>query len=744
MSLFSELRRRNVFRVGIAYLIGGWLIVQVADIVLENIGAPAWVMQVILLLLVLGFIGAVFFSWAFEVTPEGLKLESEVDRSQSITGMTGRKLDRSITVMLVIALGYFIWESRFAERGAEPPVVVEEAVSAEASEATEETSATDKSIAVLPFDNRSSRDEDEYFTEGIHDDLLTNISKIGSMRVISRTSVMEYKDTTKNLRDIAKELGVANILEGGVQRSGNQVRINVQLIDAATDDHLWAEIYDRELTAENLFTIQSEISIAIAEALHATLSPEDQEKVEVVHTQNLEAYESYLQGRKLWTERTAESNVESVKHFQHAIDLDPAFALAYVGLSDAYRFRTYLEGALPDDVYPLAERAARTALQLNPNLGEAYASLGSLKREARDFDGAIADYQRAIELSPSHLDAYNWYAITLATIGRQEEAIDLVYEGLKIDPLSPTLRNNLAFWLMRMGRFEDAQATIKRSIELHPDGRMAYLANGFYQYSVEGRIDEALKSWSQSMRNDPDDVQSMVIVGGRYLELGDRETAERWLDKALLSQPDNIIQNVERLNLALLNDDNASAIQSAQNLYEQSLKSNQWTGNALEVLRDADIAAGNPANALQRYAALYPEIVENDAPEVHTTNYEAAAQIAYLQLQMGNTERGKQTLQAAIPVIKSVPLMGLGGSCWGNAYTYTLLGRKEEALAELQRGVAAGCNYNWHYTFNIDPIFAPLRDQPEFVAMRETVQANLTEQLARVRELEASGEILRP
>ena len=276
MSLFSELKRRNVFRVGIAYLIGGWLVIQVADIVLENIGAPAWVMQVILLLLVLGFVGAVFFSWAFEVTPEGLKLESEVDRSQSITGMTGRKLDRSITVMLVVALGYFIWESRVAERGAEPPTVTEEVVAAEAPEAVE-TVATDKSIAVLPFDNRSSRGEDEYFTEGIHDDLLTNISKIGSMRVISRTSVMEYKDTTKNLRDIAQELGVANILEGGVQRSGNQVRINVQLIDAATDDHLWAEIYDRELTAENLFTIQSEISIAIAEALHATLSPEDQE-----------------------------------------------------------------------------------------------------------------------------------------------------------------------------------------------------------------------------------------------------------------------------------------------------------------------------------------------------------------------------------------------------------------------------------------------------------------------------------
>jgi len=743
MSLFSELKRRNVFRVGIAYLIGGWLVIQVADIVLENIGAPAWVMQVILLLLVLGFIGAVFFSWAFEVTPEGLKLESEVDRSQSITGMTGRKLDRSITVMLVVALGYFIWESRFAERGAEPPTVTEEVVAAEASEAVE-TVATDKSIAVLPFDNRSSRGEDEYFTEGIHDDLLTNISKIGSMRVISRTSVMEYKDTTKNLQDIARELGVANILEGGVQRSGNQVRINVQLIDAATDDHLWAEIYDRELTAENLFTIQSEISIAIAEALHATLSPEDQEKVEVVHTQNLEAYESYLQGRKLWTERAAESNAESVKHFQHAIDLDPAFALAYVGLSDAYRFKVYLEGALPDDVYPLAERAARTALQLNPDLGEAYASRGSLKRETGNYDGAIADYQRAIELSPSHLDAYNWYALTLVLKGRMQEAIELVHEGLKIDPLSPVLRNNLAFWQMRLGRFEEAQATIKRNIELRPDGRMPYQASGMYQYTVEGRIDKALKSWSQAIRNDPDNVQTMVFVGGRYLDLGDPDTAERWLDKALVLQPDNIVQHIGRMEVALLKDDTAGALQSAQLLYEQSLKQMLFPGYAIEVLRDADIAAGKPESALQRYAALYPEIVERDVPEIQAANAYVAAEIAYLQIEMGDEDRGEQILQAAIPVIESVPLMGPGGSCWGNARTFSLLGREEEALAELRRGVDAGCSYNWHYTYNIDPILAPLRDEPAFVAMRSSIVADMAEQLARVRELEASGEILLP
>ncbi len=258
MGLFGELKRRNVFRVGFAYLIVGWLVIQVADIVLENIGAPDWVMQALMLILGLGIIVALFFAWAFEVTPEGLKRESEVDRSQSITGVTGRKLDRSITVFLVIALAYFVWESRVADRSD----VVEQ-------------------VAVETVDQAPA----------------------------------------------------ANILEGGIQRSGNQVRINVQLIDAVSDEHLWAEIYDRKLTAENLFAIQSEISKAIANALQATLSPEEQEKVNAVHTRNLEAYESYLHGRKLWTARTAESNARDYDgaevDFLRAIELSPNHLPSY-------------------------------------------------------------------------------------------------------------------------------------------------------------------------------------------------------------------------------------------------------------------------------------------------------------------------------------------------------------------------------------------------------------------------------
>ncbi len=245
--LFAELKRRNVFRVGLAYAIVAWLLVEVASVVLPTFKAPEWVMQVFTFLVILGFPLALIFAWAFELTPEGIKREAEVDRAESITHVTGRKLDFAIIGLLVIAVVYFAVDKFVLQGETEQASVVRE-----------------KSIAVLPFENLSQDATNEPFTIGIHDDILTQISKISALKVISRTSVMEYSDTTKNLKTIGAELGVATVLEGGVQRAGDRVRINVQLIDAATDEHLWADTYDRRLTAANIFAIQTEIATAIA------------------------------------------------------------------------------------------------------------------------------------------------------------------------------------------------------------------------------------------------------------------------------------------------------------------------------------------------------------------------------------------------------------------------------------------------------------------------------------------------
>ena len=307
MSFFVELKRRNVFKVGIAYVVGTWVLIQIADILLDNFGAPPWVMKSLVVVLAIGFFIALFFAWAFEMTPEGVKRESEVDRSQSVTQQTGQKLNYTIIGLLVLALGYFVWESRFAsEQGSESfseETIVQttgpgdEKRDPTPGDGTHTITNVDNSIAVLPFANRSRDEDDVFFSDGIHDDLLTQLAKINDLKVISRTSVMKYRDTEKTIPEIAAELGVTTILEGGIQRAGKRIRINAQLIDVVTDEHLWAETFDREMTMENVFDIQTEITRQIVTAVKGEFSETEQLSMGTLPTSNLAAYEAFLHAR---------------------------------------------------------------------------------------------------------------------------------------------------------------------------------------------------------------------------------------------------------------------------------------------------------------------------------------------------------------------------------------------------------------------------------------------------------------
>ncbi len=297
--------------------------------------------------------------------------------------------------------------------------------------------ASQLSIAVLPFENRSNREEDQFFTDGIHDDLLATIAKIGSMKVISRTSVMAYRDTTKKIPQIAQELGVANILEGSIQRSGNQVRVNVQLIDAATDEHLWAEIYDRELTAENLFAVQSEIARMIADALQAELSTDEQLRIDARPTDNLQAYELYLRGRYLWQRRGDENIRHAITLFEQATELDPQFARAWSSLAATHFTLPVYSDTPRSEHYPLAASAAHKALAQDDSLAEAYAVLGSLA----DADGKWAEAETlfllAIANEPMDSTAHLWYGEHLFKLGRLDVGLEEALIAYQLDPLHP-------------------------------------------------------------------------------------------------------------------------------------------------------------------------------------------------------------------------------------------------------------------------------------------------------------------
>ncbi len=477
MSFFNELKRRNVFRVGIAYAVVAWVLLQVVDLVFEYITAPAWIMQVLMLALAIGFPLVLILAWVFEMTPEGIRRETSVDSLQSVTSQTGRKLDRIIIAFLALAV-IFLLGDRFRTGGI-PVQKGSGSISQETARSTDVTSAekmnptpaptqNEKSIAVLPLVNRSVQAEDAFFAEGLHDELLTQLSRISALRVISRTSVMGYAGTTKRIPEIAGELGVATLLEGGVQRSGNRVRINVQLIEAATDEHLWAEVYDRELTADNLFDIQSDITRSIANALQAVLTGEEQQTLQQKSTENVEAYAWYLRG-KAESKGYGRQPVDierSIGFFQSAIDLDPQFAAAYAALAIDWTELFWTSDRLGDELQH-AYAALSQAKSLAPDLSETLAAEGYYHYwGSLDYAPAIAAFDRALQREPGNYLALRGKAYALWRLGQFEEAAAALKTLVSLDPLYAEILADLGYTLLRIGRYEEAKIMLNRAITL--------------------------------------------------------------------------------------------------------------------------------------------------------------------------------------------------------------------------------------------------------------------------------------
>lgn len=536
MSFFNELKRRNVFKVGVAYLITAWLLVQVADMLLDNMDAPPWVLQAIFVVLLVGLFVTLLVAWAFELTPEGIKKEKDVDRSQSITPQTGRKLNAAIMIILVLALGYFAWD-KFVVRPVQDAETVLVVSDNPVEEEVEPALPTDKSIAVLPFLNRSNQEEDEFFTSGIHDDLLTQLAQISSLRVISRTSVVQFKDTSKSIRQIAELLGVATILEGGVQRAGKQVRINMQLIDAATDAHLWAQTYDRELTANNIFSIQSEIATAVTEAMRATLSPEEQQRISSVPTENMEALEEYFKGRAELDQRTRPAIESSRMRFEQARQLDPDFALAYAGEAQAILLlidsgRSY--GKIPvTEALELARPLLERAVQLAPSDAQVLAVYGLLESNGYNQELALDYFARSLALNPSSGEVLNWQRMSQFGAGRIKDATETNKRMVEVDPMSMIALFNGVVGAARLE--EHDELTIEMMLERLEglDRGYGYNARAFVE-QIRGNIPVAARYFYKSIELNPgrssksrEDLSSLLARSGL-------------VDEALLVAPDNV------------------------------------------------------------------------------------------------------------------------------------------------------------------------------------------------------------
>ena len=382
-----------------------------------------------------------------------------------------------------------------------------------------------KSIAVLPFGNLSRDPDNAYFVEGIQDEILTRLSKIGDLKVISRTSTQKYKSAPDNLRDVARELGVANILEGSVQKSNDQVRVNVQLINALTDAHLWADTYDRKLT--DMFAVESEIAKTIAETLQAKLSGLEKTAMSKKPTANPEAYELYLKGRFFWNKRTGEDLRKSIEYLKEAIAKDPGYALAYAGLADSYGLLRFYGGASPAESIVPATAAAKKALELDDSLAEPHASLGLIATEELDVHRAVEELERAIQLNPNYATAHHWLALAFTALGQSDRSIAETKRALELDPLSMVINADLSIAYLYARRYDEAEAQASKTLEIDPRSFLAHYYLGM-ALQLKGRLEEAIPEFQKAVELNHDPYCISILAQG-YARNGQTDEARKLL-----------------------------------------------------------------------------------------------------------------------------------------------------------------------------------------------------------------------
>ena len=468
MQLLQELQSRNVFRVAIGYIVSSWLLVQVADLVLGNIGSPDWVMQTIMLVLALGFPVVVFFSWAYEVTPEGIKRESEIDRSQSITHVTGRKLDRAIVAVLIIALAYFAYDKFVldSQRDAELVEGIRQAVTEQVMVETKVTTEPDNSIAVLPFVNMSDDTGNEYFSDGLSEELLNLLARIPELKVAARTSSFSFKDKDLEVTEIASRLKVAHVLEGSVRKQGNQLRITAQLIQADNGYHLWSETYDRQL--DNVFQIQEDIATAVVDALRITLLGD----VPEIRKTDPAAYQLFLEGQYLKRRISKDSLNRAIEAFKKVVEIDPAYVPAWAELADTYIWGGGSDELSYEQATALADQAIQTAINTDPYYAFAYYVRGiSWIFTKHRFKKGIEDFQYALKLDPD--DAFLVAAIGKGALltGKFDLAITQYQEALAMEPLVPEFYWFLGKAYLSSGRLDEAEASFRTLSSLSPSSR---------------------------------------------------------------------------------------------------------------------------------------------------------------------------------------------------------------------------------------------------------------------------------
>jgi TolB-like protein/Tfp pilus assembly protein PilF len=504
-NFFAELKRRNVYKVAVAYVVAGWALAQGIAQVFPVFDVQNWIVRLIVLLIVIGFPIALVLAWAFEITPEGVKRTEDVDPAVQ----RSKKSHIWIYIVIVgalLSIGLFML-GRYGFRNA----------------TSSSNEVPSKSIAVLPFGNLSRDPDNEYFAAGIQDEIITRLAQIADLKVISCTSTQRYKSSGQNLRQIANELGVTNIVEGSVQKANDRVHVNVQLLNALTDSHLWADTFDRKLT--DVFGVESEIAKTIADTLRAKLTGREAATLSARPTENSAAHELYLKGRFFWNKRDTNDLEKALTYFQQAAKEDPNYALAWSGTADVYVLLPLFGGANPADAYPKAKEAANKAIALDPNLAEPHAALG-LVANIFDFDFSLSlrEFEKAISLNSNYATAHHWLGNSiLEGIGDFDRSIAELKRAIELDPLSIAINVDLGVSYYFAGLYQEGIAQTRKALDLDPNSHYAHYSLG-QLLEVSGDLPGAIAEYKKSVALD-NDPYPLALLGHAQALSGNRDGA---------------------------------------------------------------------------------------------------------------------------------------------------------------------------------------------------------------------------
>jgi TolB-like protein/Tfp pilus assembly protein PilF len=613
MTFFSELKRRNVFRVGAAYAVTAWVLLQILDVVGDILELPEWGGKLILVLLLIGFFIALIFAWAFEVTPEGVKREKDVDRSRSIASQTGRKLDRVIIGVLAIAVIYLLVDKLLLQQLVEPPAASPEAAQ---SAAPAETSP---SLAVLPFVNMSGDADNEYFSDGLTETLLHRLSQLPGLRVAARTSSFAFKGQSIGIGEIASALGVAHVLEGSVQKADDRVRITAQLIRAEDGFHVWSQNYTRPL--QDIFAIQDEIAADVADALGSSLLGSGSTRRHVVSTSNLDAYDSYLKGLEQQAIYSYGALDQAENHFKQALARDPAFMDARLALARNHllKFGTGLINR--DEVraraYPLIEQARAEdpenalAESLGIMLSLFTAAPADSEQEIRE---RVTRLQELLPMVPTETLARVVVAQNLAFyFSDSQRAIEVLQAGLLIDPLQAELHRWLGRVYARMDRLDEARATLQRALELAPDNPNNYSTLGELEVAA-GNLPAALDWIRQAIEKDPQDHEIAASIARYLYGLGLVEEGDYWAARVKALAPESGLARLLEVERAVALADLEQVITRSAAMIADQVDLRQGAfAEAGSHYADTMLSAGRAREGYEFLIGLRPEIADYGA-----------------------------------------------------------------------------------------------------------------------------------